>query len=109
MVRIPSNREPTRPGVMLQSEFLEPLEISQSKLAAGIHMPLQRINEIARGRRRITPSTSLRLAKFLGTSPGYWMNLQLRCDLYRARDAEAEQLDEIEPHAPAPESIRTQD
>ena len=109
MVRIPSNREPTHPGVMLQSEFIEPLGISQSKLAAGINVPFQRVNEIVRGRRGITPSTSLRLAKFLGTSTGYWMNLQLRCDLYRARDAEAEQLDEIEPHAPAAESTRTQD
>jgi addiction module HigA family antidote len=94
---------------MLQSEFLEPLGISQSKLAAGIHVPFQRVNEIVRGRRGITPSTSLRLSKFLGTSPGFWMNLQLRCDLHRARDSEAEQLDEIKPHEPFAESLRAED
>ena len=107
MVRIPSNREPTHPGVMLRSEFLEPLGISQSKLAAGINVPFQRINDIVRGRRGVTPSTSLRLSKFFGTTPGFWMNLQMRCDLHRARVSEAEQLDEIMPYAPAAESIRT--
>lgn len=98
MVRIPSNREPTHPGVMLQKEFLEPLGISQSKLAEGIRVPFQRVNEIVRGRRGITPSTALRLSKFLGTSPGFWMNLQLRCDLHSAKESESTQLENIRPH-----------
>lgn len=98
MARIPSNREPTHPGVMLQSEFLEPLGISKRKLAHGIELPIQFVNEIVQGKRGITPSTALRLSKFLGPSPGFWMNLQLRFDLYRARDAETEKPDEITPH-----------
>lgn len=99
MARIPSHREPTHPGLMLQSEFLEPLGMSQSKLADGIQVPFQRINEIVRGRRGITPSTALRLAKFLGTTPDFWLNLQLQCDLFYASMSEAEQLNNIQPHA----------
>ena len=98
MARIPSHREPTNPGAMLLCEFLEPLGISKRKLAHGIELPIQFVNEIVQGKRGITPSTALRLSKFLGPSPGFWMNLQLRFDLYRARDAETEKLDEITPH-----------
>lgn len=98
MVRIPTDREPTHPGEMLQEEFLLPLGMTQRDLASAIRVPYQRVNEVVRGRRGVTPSTALRLSKFLGTSPGFWMDLQLRWDLYHAQRAEAAQLDNIQPH-----------
>ena len=98
MVRIPTDREPTHPGEMLLNEFLLPLGVTQRDLAAAIHVPFQRINEVVRGRRRVTPSTALRLSKFLGTTPHFWLNLQLRWDLYHAARAEADQIDGIQPH-----------
>ena len=75
MVRIPTQREPTHPGEMLLEEFLIPMGVTQRQLADAIHVPYQRINELVNGRRGITPSTALRLAKFFGTSPDFWMNL----------------------------------
>jgi addiction module HigA family antidote len=98
MVRIPTNRVPTHPGEMLKEEFLVPMELTQRELANGINVPYQRINELINGKRGVTPSTALRLAKYFGTTPGFWMNLQLRWDLYRAQQAEARQLEKIEPH-----------
>ena len=98
MVRVPTDREPTHPGEMLLQEFLLPLGMTQRDLATGIRVPFQRVNEVVRGRRGITPSTALRLARYLGTSPDFWMNLQLRWDLYHARRAEGEQIDSIRPH-----------
>ena len=98
MVRIPSDREPTHPGEMLLQEFLLPLDMTQRHLATAINVPFQRINEVVRGRRGVTPSTALRLARFFGTSPEFWINLQLRWDLYYARRAEAEQIESIQPH-----------
>ena len=95
MVRIPTDREPTHPGEMLLHEFLEPLGLTQRDLADGIHVPYQRVNELVRGKRGVTPSTALRLSKFLGTSPDFWMNLQLRCDLYEVRRSEQEQIESI--------------
>ena len=97
MVRIPTDREPTHPGEMLLQEFLSPLGLTQHALAEAIRAPYQRVNEIVRGRRGITPSTALRLAKFFGNTPGFWMNLQLRWDLYHAEHAERDQLREIQP------------
>ena len=98
MVRIPTDREPTHPGEMLLREFLLPLGMTQQDLARAIQVPYQRVNEIVRGRRGVTPSTALRLSKFFGVSPGFWMNLQLRWELYHAQLSEAEQLDGIRPH-----------
>ncbi len=98
-MRIPTHRRPTHPGEMLLEEFLTPMGITQRELADSIHVPYQRINEIANGRRGITPSTALRLAKYFGTSPDFWMNLQLRCDIYQAQRREREQLKDIQPYA----------
>lgn len=98
MVRIPTDRAPTLPGTFV-AEFLEDLGMSQSELARRIHVPFQRVNDVIHGRRAITPSTALRLAKFFGNSPGFWMNAQLASDLYRAERAEAEVLAAIEPAA----------
>ncbi|KAA3614238.1 MAG: addiction module antidote protein, HigA family [Planctomycetota bacterium] len=95
MVRIPTHRQPTHPGEMLLEEFLNPMDLSQKDLANGIHVPYQRINELVNRRRGITPSTALRLAKFLGTTPEYWMNLQARWDLFHALASEKEELKQI--------------
>ena len=100
MVRIPSHRAPTHPGEMLLEEFLVPMGMTQRELAAAIRVPYQRVNDIVNGRRGITPSTALRLAKFFGTSPDFWMNLQLRRDLYFARQEEKTVLEQIQPHQP---------
>ncbi len=97
MVRVPTNREPTHPGEILREEFLQPMGITQRDLAAALHVPYQRINELINGKRGITPGTALRLAKYFGTSPGFWMNLQLRWDLYRAQQREAGDLEMIQP------------
>jgi addiction module HigA family antidote len=80
---------------MLLEDFLVPMGLTQRELADGIRVPYQRINELVNGRRGITPATALRLAKFFGTSPDVWMNLQLRWDLYHAREAEASVLARI--------------
>jgi len=105
MVRVPINRVPTHPGEMLREEFIIPMNITQRVLADGIRVPYQRVNELINGKRGITPSTALRLAKFFGTTPGFWMNLQLRWDLYRAQQNEASQLDSIEPFVLSTPSI----
>ena len=94
---IPTHREPTHPGEMLLQEFLIPLGLTQRDLATAIHVPFQRVNEIVRRKRGVTPSTALRLSKFFGTSPDFWMNLQLRWDLYHALREEADQIDSIRP------------
>jgi addiction module HigA family antidote len=95
MIRVPTEREPTHPGEMLLEEFLKPMELTQRDLADGIRVPYQRVNELVNGRRGITPSTALRLSKFLGTSAEFWLNLQQRWDLFRARAAEAQELKKI--------------
>ena len=97
MVRVPTHREPTHPGEMLIEEFLIPMGITQRELANSIHVPYQRVNEIINKKRGVTPSTALRLAKFFGMSEDFWMNLQLRWDLYRARRTEAKELQTIKP------------
>jgi len=99
MVRVPTHRPPTHPGEMLLEEFLEPMGLTQRELATSIHVPYQRVNEIVNGKRGITPSTALRLARFFGMSEDFWLNLQLRWDLYRAKQAEAEEIESIRPMA----------
>ncbi len=97
MVRIPTHREPTHPGDMLLEEFLVPMGITQSDLAEAIHVPYQRVNEIVNKKRGITPSTALRLAKFFRVSEDFWLSLQLRWDLYKARELEAKEIKAIRP------------
>jgi len=98
MVRVPTHRAPTHPGEMLLEEFVIPLGLTQRELAKAIHVPYQRVNEIVNGRRGMTPSTALRLAKLFGVSADFWMNLQLRWDLYNAQKAEADELKTIQPY-----------
>jgi addiction module HigA family antidote len=97
MVRIPKNREPTHPGEMLLEEFLEPMGITQRELASSIHVPYQRVNEIINQKRGITPSTALRLARFFGMTEDFWLSMQLRWDLYRAKKVEEIELKSIKP------------
>lgn len=92
MIRIPTQRAPTHPGEMLLEEFLTPMGLTQRDLAKAIHVPYQRVNEIVNGRRGITASTALRLAKFFGASADFWLNLQLRWDLYFAQQVETNEL-----------------
>jgi addiction module HigA family antidote len=105
MIRIPTKRAPAHPGEMLLEEFLNPMELTQRDLADSIHVPYQRINEIINGRRGVTPSTALRLSKFFGISPDFWMNLQLRWDLYFAQQSEADDLKTIKPVSPQRTSV----
>jgi addiction module HigA family antidote len=75
---------PVHPGEILLEEFLKPLKISQNRLGRDLGVPAQRINEIIRGRRTITVDTALRLAKYFGTTPQFWLNLQAHYDLEMA-------------------------
>jgi len=95
-MRIPTHREPTHPGEMLREEFLIPMQISQRELAEAIHVPYQRINELVNLKRGVTPSTALRLAKFFGVSPDFWLNLQMRWELYRAQRVENREIESIQ-------------
>ena len=101
MIRIPTHRPPTHPGEMLLEEFLIPMKLTQRDLANAIRVPYQRINDIVNGRRSITPSTALRLAKFFNMSADFWMNVQLRWDMYFAQQDEITILKTIRPLHPA--------
>ncbi len=81
----PENRIPTHPGEILSEEFLKPMGLSQVALALHIGVPTQRINEIVRGKRGITPETAWLFAEAFNTTPGFWMNLQAAYDLARNR------------------------
>ena len=78
---IPANRIATHPGVVLLKEYLEPLGLSQKTLAAHIGIPVQRVNEIVRGKRGISPNTAWLLSQAFNTSPEFWLNLQATYDL----------------------------
>jgi addiction module HigA family antidote len=82
---LPENRVPTHPGEILRLEFLEPLGITQVALAAHIGVPVQRVNELVRGKRGVTPDTAWLLAQAFETTPDFWMNLQAAYDLARTR------------------------
>ncbi len=85
--------EPIHPGTILLEEFLEPLELTQYRLAKSINVPPRRINEIVHGTRSITADTALRLARFFGTSERFWLNLQVRYDLEVAKGHLADVLE----------------
>jgi len=82
---IPENRAPAHPGEILREEFLLPLGVSQVALAAHLGVPVQRVNEIVRGKRGVTPDTAWLLAQAFGTTPEFWVNLQTTYDLARSR------------------------
>lgn len=78
---IPENRIPTHPGVVLEEEFLIPLGLTQVALAKHLEISTQRINELVRGKRGVTPETAWLLAGAFGTTPQFWLNLQTNYDL----------------------------
>ena len=82
---LPQNRVPTHPGEVLLEEFLNPYGVTQVALAKHIGVPLQRINEIVRGKRGVTPETAWLLAQTFGTTPEFWVNLQSAYDLARSK------------------------
>lgn len=84
---IPEHRIPTHPGVVLSQEFLAPLGITQVAFAAHLGVPVQRINELIRGKRGVTPETAWMLSQALNTTPEFWLNLQASHDLARSRPA----------------------
>jgi addiction module HigA family antidote len=88
---------PITPGEMLQEEFLEPLGISQYRLAKAIGVPASRIREIITGQRAITADTDLRLCRVLGLSPGYWLRAQAAHDTELASAELADGLERIQP------------
>ena len=92
---------PVHPGEMLKEDFLDPLGVSQYRLAQAIGVPPRRINEIVHGTRRISADTALRLSRFFGMSEGFWMNLQGHYDLEVEKDRLGATLDGIEPLADA--------
>lgn len=85
----PRNRVPTHPGEILVEEFLRPIGQTQVALAAHVGVPVQRINELVRGKRGVTPETAWLLSQALGTSPEFWLNLQSSYDLARTRPRKA--------------------
>lgn len=87
--------EPITPGEILLTEFLEPLGISQYRLAQATGLSQTRISEIVRGKRSITPATALRLAKALGVDDHFWINIQTDYDLELERDRHGTDLDQI--------------
>ena len=93
---------PISPGEVLMEEFLAPMGLSQNRLALDIRVPARRINEIVQGKRRITPDTALRLARYFDMSPQFWLGLQMDFDLDKAEDDLAEQIErEVQVYSPA--------
>ncbi len=84
---LPENRTPTHPGEILLEEFLKPLDLTQVALARHLGIPTQRINEIVRGKRGITPETAWLFSQAFGTTPQFWLNLQMQHDLALNRPA----------------------
>ncbi len=82
---IPKNRQPVHPGEILLKEFIEPMNITQLKLAADLDISLQRINTLIRGKRGVSAETAIILGRYFKTGPEFWMNLQAAHDLYKAQ------------------------
>ena len=100
--RLPRQRQPTRPGGMLLEEFIKPLTITQSELAARLGISFPRLNEIIRGKRSITSDTALRLARVVGMSADFWLGLQQDWDLWHAmRSSKAIEIDRLMPLRPS--------
>lgn len=96
-MRIPTNRKPPHPGRILRKYFLDNLVIDQQQLANAIGVDYKRINSIVNERRDISEDTALRLAKYFGNTPGFWLNLQSVYNLYKAEQKVREELGKITP------------
>jgi addiction module HigA family antidote len=89
---------PVHPGEILREEYLEPLGMSANALANALHLTAARVNDIVRERRGVTPDTALRLSRYFGTTPEFWMNLQMMYELRKAVDKEGQMIrDTIRP------------
>ena len=96
--RLPKNRPPTHPGEMLLEEFIKPLGLTQTEFAKRINVSYQRLNEIIKKRRSVTPDTALRLAKVFKMSANYWLGLQLDWDLWHAMNGpKAKDIEKLKP------------
>ena len=94
--RLPKNRPPTHPGEILLREFIEPLGLTQTAVAAGLGISYPRLNELVNAKRGVTPDTALRLERMFGLDAGTWLNLQRDHDLWNAMRAPAAgNLDQI--------------
>ena len=97
-MRLPKNRRPTLPGEIFLEDFLVPIGRTQRSAAESLRISYPRMNEIVNGKRAVTPDTALRLAKFTGTEPEFWLNLQQAVDLWDALHSEqSRDVDAIEP------------
>ncbi|MGO9095344.1 MAG: HigA family addiction module antitoxin [Bryobacteraceae bacterium] len=99
MPRTTKTVPPIHPGETLREDFLKPLGLTANRLAMELLVPVTRVNDIARGKRAITADTALRLARYFGTTPQFWMNLQANYELDLAQDARGPEIAErIRPH-----------
>ena len=109
MPRIPSHGPPTHPGAMLQEEFLKPLGLSRKAFAAAVGLPYGQVDKIINGQEPVTAGIACRFAKYIGGTPGFWLNGQMAWDLYHALCAEAAALEQIQPlvrdDIPEPEEL----
>ncbi len=96
-IMIPKNRRPTHPGEILKYEFLEPLKITQQQLADILGITRVRVNEIILGKRKVTPDTAFRLAKYFNTTPEFWINLQNNLDMWRTFQSNKVEYEKIHP------------
>jgi len=93
---------PIHPGETLREDFLKPLGLSANRLAMELQVPVTRVNDIVRGKRAVTADTALRLARYFGTTPQFWMNLQANYELELAQDARGVEIaDRIRPRRAA--------
>ncbi len=102
MARRPKTMPPIHPGETLREDFLKPLGMTANRLAIQLFVPVTRVNDIVRGKRAITADTALRLARYFGTTPQFWMNLQANYDLELAADDRGSEIaGRIRPHRAA--------
>jgi addiction module HigA family antidote len=102
MVKKAKIMPPVHPGETLREDFLKPLDLSANRLAMELLVPVTRINDIVRGKRAITADTALRLSRYFGTTPQFWMNLQANYELELAEDVRGLEIaGRIRPHQAA--------
>ena len=102
MAKKTKTMSPVHPGETLRDDFLKPLGLTANRLAIELQVPVTRVNDIVRGRRAVTADTALRLARYFGTTPQFWMNLQANHDLELAQDERGSEIaDRIRPHRAA--------
>lgn len=97
-MRIPRHRPLPHPGEILLEEFLEPLGVTQTALAERVGISFRRVNELVNGKRGVTPDTALRLGRFFGTTPEFWLNLQQAWDVWHVVNGRTgDEIEKIQP------------